>query len=205
MLSFKPAFSLSSFTLIKRLFSSSSLSAIRVESSAYLRLLLFLPAVLIPACYSSSPVFHIMYSEYISKLDKQGDNIQPCHTPFPILKGKVTPMSGSNCCFLAYMQFSQETSKVFWYSHLFQNFPHFFVVHTVRGFHVVSEAEAEVFREFLAFSMIQCMLAVWSLVPLPFLNPTCTSGSSQFKYCWSLAWKILSTILLACDMRTIVQ
>ena len=49
MLSFKPAFSLSSFTFIKRLFSSSSLSAIRVVSSAYLRLLIFLPAILIPA------------------------------------------------------------------------------------------------------------------------------------------------------------
>ena len=57
MLSFKPTFSLSSLTFIKRLFSSSSLSAVRVVSSAYLRLLLFLPAILIPACASSSPVF----------------------------------------------------------------------------------------------------------------------------------------------------
>ena len=59
MLSFKPAFSLS-FTLIKRLFSFSSLSAIRVESSAYLRFLIFHPGVLIPDCESSSPAFHIM-------------------------------------------------------------------------------------------------------------------------------------------------
>ena len=62
MLSFKPTFSLSSFTFIKRLFSSSSLFAIRVVSSAYLRLLIFLPAILIPACASYSPVFLIMYS-----------------------------------------------------------------------------------------------------------------------------------------------
>ena len=54
MLSFKPTFSLSSFTFIKRLFSSSSFSVIRVVSSAYLRLLIFLPAILIPACASSS-------------------------------------------------------------------------------------------------------------------------------------------------------
>jgi len=54
MLSFKPTFSLSSFTFIKKLFSYSSLSAIRVVSSAYLRLLIFLPAILIPACASSS-------------------------------------------------------------------------------------------------------------------------------------------------------
>src|SRR5574341_200032 len=75
MLSFKPTFSLSSFTFIKRLFSSSWLSAIRVVSSAYLRLLIFLPAILIPACTSSSPAFPLMYSAY--KLNKQGDNIQP--------------------------------------------------------------------------------------------------------------------------------
>src|SRR5574338_659329 len=75
MLSFKPTFSLSFFTFIKRLLSSSSLSAIRVVSSAYLRLLIFLPAILIPACVSSSPVFLMMYSAY--KLNKKGDNIQP--------------------------------------------------------------------------------------------------------------------------------
>ena len=74
MLSFKPTFSFSSFTFIKRLFSS-SLSAIRVVSSAYLRLLIFLPAILIPACASSSPAFLMMYSA--CKLNKQGDNTQP--------------------------------------------------------------------------------------------------------------------------------
>ena len=72
MLSFKPTFSLSSF--IKRLFSSSLLSAIRVVSSAYVRLLIFLLAILIPACASSSPAFLMMYSAY--KLNKQGDSIQ---------------------------------------------------------------------------------------------------------------------------------
>ena len=64
MLSFRPAFSLSLFTLIKRLFSSSSLSAIRVISSAHLRLLIFLLAILIPACVSSSLAFQMMYSTY---------------------------------------------------------------------------------------------------------------------------------------------
>ena len=88
MLSFKPTFSLYSFTFIKRLFSS-SLSAIRVVSSAYLRLLIFLPAVLIPACATSSPAFLMMYSAY--KLNKQGDNIQPWCTPFPIWNQSVVP------------------------------------------------------------------------------------------------------------------
>ncbi|CAN0367422.1 unnamed protein product, partial [Rangifer tarandus platyrhynchus] len=61
MLSFKPTFSLSSFTCIKSLFSSSSLSAIKVASSAYLRLLIFLLAILVPACASSSPAFLMIF------------------------------------------------------------------------------------------------------------------------------------------------
>jgi hypothetical protein len=60
MLSFKPAFPLSSFTLMKRLFSSSSLSAVRLVSSAYLRLLLFLPAILV--LLVNHPAFFKMYS-----------------------------------------------------------------------------------------------------------------------------------------------
>ena len=64
VLSFKPTFSLSTFTFIKRLLSSSSLSAIRVVSSAYLRLLIFLPEILIPACASSSPAFLMIYSAH---------------------------------------------------------------------------------------------------------------------------------------------
>ena len=91
MLSFSPVFSLSSFTFIKRLFSSSSLSAIRVVSSAYLRLLILLLAILIPAFASSSPIFHMMYSAY--NLNKQGDNIQPLRTPFLIWNQSAVPCS----------------------------------------------------------------------------------------------------------------
>ena len=72
MLSFKPAFSLSPFTFLKRLFCSCSISAIRVVSSAYLRLLIFLPTVLIPAYDSSCPAFHIL------------------RTPWTVWKGKLT-------------------------------------------------------------------------------------------------------------------
>ena len=89
ILNFQPTFSLSSFTFFKRPFSSSSLSAIRVVSSVYLRLLIFLPATLIRACASSSPAFHMVYSAY--KLNKQGDNTQPWHTPFPIWNQSVVP------------------------------------------------------------------------------------------------------------------
>ena len=76
MFSFKPALPLSSFTLIKRLFSSSSLSAIRVVSSAYLGLLLFLLPILIPSCNSSSRACLMMCSVY--RLNKQGDSRQCC-------------------------------------------------------------------------------------------------------------------------------
>ena len=64
MLSFKPTSSLSSFTFIKRLFSSPSPSAIRVVSSAYLQLLIFLLTILIQACATSSPAFHLIYSAH---------------------------------------------------------------------------------------------------------------------------------------------
>ena len=101
MLHLSQLFSLSSFTFFKRLFSSSSLSAIRVVSPAYLRLLIFLLAVLIPACASSSLAFHMMYSEY--KLNKQGDNIQPWCPLFSSLEPVHCSMPSSNCCFLRYL------------------------------------------------------------------------------------------------------
>ena len=88
-LSFTPSFSLSSFNFIKRLFSSSSLSAIRVMSSEYLRLLILLLAILIPAYASFSWAFLIMYFAY--KLNKQCDNIQPWSTPFPTWNQSVVP------------------------------------------------------------------------------------------------------------------
>ena len=89
-----------------------------------------------------------------------------------------------NCCFLTYIQVLQEAGKVVWYSHLLKNFPQFVVILTVKGFSVVNEAEVDVFLEFSCFFYDPAMLAIWSLVPLPFLNPACTSGSSQFTYCW---------------------
>ena len=89
MLSFKPAFSLSSYIFIKGLFSSSLLSAIRLVPSAYLRLLIFLSEILNPACDSSSPAFPMMYSAY--NLNKQNDNIQLCYSSFPILNQSVVP------------------------------------------------------------------------------------------------------------------
>ena len=60
-------------------------------------------------------------------------------------------MSGSNCCFLTGIQIYQEASKVVWYSHLFQNFPQFVVIHTVKGFSVMNEAKVDDFLKFICF------------------------------------------------------
>ena len=60
-------------------------------------------------------------------------------------------MSGSNCCFLTCIRVSQEAGKVVWYSHLFKNFSQLVVIHTVKDFYVVNEAEADVFLELSCF------------------------------------------------------
>ena len=86
--SFKPAFSLSTFTFVKQL-SCSSISAIRLVSSSYLRLLIFLPTVLTPACVSSSLAFRMMDSAY--KLNKQGDNIKSWCSLFPVWNQSIVP------------------------------------------------------------------------------------------------------------------
>ena len=80
-------------------------------------------------------------------------------------------MSRSNCCIFTGIQMSQEAGKVVWYSHLLKNFPQFTVIHIVKGFGIVNNAELDVFLDFSCFFMIQQLLAIWSLVPLPFLKP----------------------------------
>ena len=110
---------------------------------------------------------------------------------FPSFEPAHCSMSGFNCCFLTWIQIFQEMGKVVWYSHLLKNFLQFVVIHMVKDFSIINEAERDIFFwNSLAFSMIQQMLSIWSPVPLPFLNSAFTSGSSQFTYCWSLAWRI---------------
>ena len=60
-------------------------------------------------------------------------------------------MSNSNCCFLTFIQISQEAGKVVWYSYLFQNFPESVVIHTVKRFGIVSKAEVDIFLELSCF------------------------------------------------------
>ena len=137
-LSFKPTVSLSSFTFIKRLFSYSLLSAIRVVLSAYLRLLIFLLAILIPACTSSSPAFLMMYSAY--KLNKQGDNIQPSCTPFPIWNQSVVPCPVLTVASWSAYRFLRR--QVRWPGiHISLRIFQFVLIHTVKGFGVVNKAK----------------------------------------------------------------
>ena len=78
----------------------------------------------------------MIYSAYAYKLNKQDDNIQTCHTPFPILNQSVPYL-------VNHRQLSQETGKVFRYSHLFKNFPHFAVIHIVKVFSVQFSSVAQ--------------------------------------------------------------
>ena len=93
-------------------------------------------------------------------------------------------MFSSNCCLLTCVQVSQEAGKVVWYSHLFRNIPQFVVIHTVNGFSIVNEAEADAFLEFSFF----------------FCDPTDTvslsSGSSAFSKSSLNIWKFLVHVLL---------
>ena len=88
---------------------------------------------------------------------------------FPKLKPVHCSMSSSNCCFLTCIQISQEAGKVVWYSHFFQNFPKFDVIHTVKGFSVVNGEEVVLFLEFPCFlydpiSSVQSLSHVWLFV-----------------------------------------
>jgi len=123
-----------------------------------------------------------MYSAY--KLNKQGDNIQPWCTSFPIWNQSIVPVSSSNCCFLICIQISQEAGKVVWYSHLFQNFPQFIVIHIVKGFVVVNKAEVDVFLELSCF--LDDPMDVGSLI----------SGSSAFSKSSLNIWNFTVHVLL---------
>jgi len=93
-------------------------------------------------------------------------------------------MSDSNCCFLTCIQISQEAGQLVWYSHLFQNFPQFVVIHTVKGFSIVNEAEVDVFLEFLCFLIDPADVGNLS------------SDSSAFSKSSLNIWKFLVPVLL---------
>ena len=123
---------------------------------------------------------------------------------FPNLEPVCCSMFSSNSCFLTCMQISQEAGQVVWYSHLFQKFPHFIVIHAVKGFGIVNKAEIDVFLELSCF--FNDPVDVGNLI----------SGSSAFSKTSLNIWKFTVHVLLksglenfehfllACEMSAIV-
>ena len=182
MLSFKPTFSLSSFTFIKRLFSSPLISAISVVPSAYLRLLIFLPIILLLACASSSSAFLMMYSAYT--LNNQGDNIESWCTPFPIWNQSVVPcpvLTVASWPAYRFLRRQARWSGILISFRIFQ----FVLIHTVKGFGTVNNAEVDVFLELSCF----------------FYDPTdvgnLISGLSSFSKSSLNIWKFTDHVLQA--------
>ena len=108
-------------------------------------------------------------------------------------------MSSSNCCFLTCIQVFQEAGQVVWYSHLFQNFPQFIVIHTVKGFGTVNKADIDVFVELSCFfddpvdvgSLISCSSAfsktslnIWKFTIHALLKP----GLENFEHYFTSVW-----------------
>ena len=108
-------------------------------------------------------------------------------------------MSSSNCCFLTCLQVSQEAGQVVWYSHLFQNFPQFVVIHTVKDFGVVNKAEIDVFVELSCFfddpadvsnlisgssAFSKTNLNIWMFTVHVFLKP----GLENFEHYFPSVW-----------------
>ena len=135
-----------------------------------------------------------MYSTY--KLNKQVDNIQPWCTSFAIWNQSIFPCL-VNCCFLTCMQVSQEAGQQFWYSHVFQNFPQFILIHTVKGFGRVNKAEVDVFLELSCFfddprdvgnfgssAFSKSSLNIWKFLVHVFLKPSLENFEHVFPNMW---------------------
>ena len=95
---------------------------------------------------------------------------------FSYLEPICCSMSSCNCCFLTCIQVSQEAGQMVWYSHLFQNFSQFIVIHTVKGFGIVNKAEIDVFLE----------LSCW-VITFP-KGPFWRRSSKGHDYSWSKNW-----------------
>ena len=112
----------------------------------------------------------------------ESDTAERLH--FSYLEPVCCTMASSNCCFLTCIQVSQEEGLVVWYSHLFQNFPQFIVIHTVKGFCIVNKAEIDVFLELSCF--FNDPADVGNLM----------SGSSAFSKTSLNIWKFMVNVLL---------
>ena len=114
-------------------------------------------------------------------------------------------MSSSNYCFLICLQVSQETGQVVWYSHLFKNFPQFVVIHIIKGFGIVNEAEVDISLEFPcflydptnagnlisgSFAFSKPSLYIWKFSVHILLKP----GLKEFEHCLAGMWNEYSCV-----------
>ena len=172
--------------------------AIRVVSSAYLRLLIFLLAILIPACASSSPIFHMMYSAY--RLNKQGDNIQPWHILFLIWNQSIVPCPVLTVASWPAYKFLRR--QVRWSGiHICLRIFHSLLWSTLsKTSSIVSETEIAVFLKFPCFLCDPVDVGNLASGSSAFSKSSFYIQKFQFTYCWSLAWRILSITLLVCEI-----
>ena len=118
---------------------------------------------------------------------------------FSCLEPVCCSMCSSNCCFLTCLQISQEAGQVVWYSHLFQNFPQFIVIHTVKGCGIVNKAEIDVFLELSCFlddpadvgnlishssAFSKTSLNIWKFMVHVLLKP----GLENFEHYFTSVW-----------------
>ena len=142
------------------------------------------------------PGFLMMYSNY--ELNKQHENTQPWRTPFLIENQSVVPYLIITAGSWSAYRF-QEADKVIWYSHLFQNFQHIVVIHTVKGFGIVNKAEIDVFLKCSWFFNIpmdvgnlisgfsassKTSLSIWKFMVLVLLKP----NLENFEHYYTIPW-----------------
>ena len=195
ILSFKPTFSLSSFTFIKRLFSSVSAFCHKGGIICISEVIDISPSNLDSSlCFIQPSILHVVLCIKVKQAGWQHTALM--HS-FPNLEPVCCSMSCSNCCFLTCIQISKEVGQVVWYSHVFKNFPQFFMIHTVKGFGIVNKAD--VFLELSCFfddptdvgNMIsvssafsKSCLNIWKFTFHVLLNP----GLENFEHYFASVW-----------------
>ena len=163
-----PAFSLFSFTFIRRLFSFTFFFCHKGSVICISEVIdITLGSLDSSQCFIQPDISHDVLC---IEVKSAGWQYTALSYSFPNLERIHCSMSGSNCCFLTIIQISQETGKMIWYFLLFKNFLQLVVIQKIKVFSIVNEAEVDFFPEILLlFSMIQWIRAIWFLFPLSFL------------------------------------
>jgi len=141
---------------------------------------------------------------------------------FPNLEPVYCSISSSNCCFLTCIQISQETGQMIWYSHIFQNFPQFIVIHTIKGCGIINKAETDVFLELSCFfndpadvgNLISCSSAfsktslnIWKFTVYILLKPGLENFEHYFTSVWNecnceVVWRFFGNAFLLDQSKT---